>query len=267
MSEKVPMVLQWAQEHDGLWQEYRKLRHAFDRHDPQSKERAYRAATEFYRTRRAEMDAGCLVDWHNCYDPDCELSAIQHAYNLYFDYGHEVFMAECQLDPQARVPHSLAPLSPIEVARRLNGLPRGTVPEEATYLNAGVDVHGDVLYWAVVGWSQYCRGWVVDYGTYPRQPVAYFNKRQARRTLADEFPGAPPESAVLQGLQALLPELLTRRFPHGSGHKQIQKLLVDVGWFPGEVDVALRTSGSAELLQASRGKPVDVKNKPYSQYE
>ena len=54
-------------------------------------------ATEFYRMRQAEMDAGSQVAWPARFNAD-ELSALQHAFNLKLR-DEEAFYAEYQNEP------------------------------------------------------------------------------------------------------------------------------------------------------------------------
>ncbi len=56
-----------------------------------------KAATEYYRQHRNEMDAGAVIAWPERYNHD-ELSAIQHAMNLRLQ-DEAAFFAEYQNEP------------------------------------------------------------------------------------------------------------------------------------------------------------------------
>lgn len=264
---KVPMVKQWADEHDGLWQQYAKIRRAFDRSIPGDQQRAARDATEFYRQHRERMDAGAVVTWQFAYDPETELSAIQHAYNWYFDDPPDVFASQCQVEPVVELPAGLQPLDALMIARKRNGFARGEVPDEATHLTAATDVHADVLYWAVVAWKLDGTGWIVDYGTYPDQRITYFHKRQARKTLARKHPGSGPEGALIAGLEASINQLCGREWRRSDGSSiAIAKLLVDGSWSPDEVEHVVKTSPHSAILQVSKGVGITASKCPISEY-
>lgn len=80
--------------------------------------------------------------------------------------------------------------------------PIGTVPQQAVFLTAGVDVQKDRLVYEVVGWARGKRTWSVDYG---------------------ELPG---DTADLdRGPWGQLTELVERSYPHASGKPMPIRLL------------------------------------------
>jgi hypothetical protein len=58
----------------------------------------------------------------------------------------------------------------------LNGLDHQTLPLDAPTLTGFIDVHDDLLYYSVVAWSDDFTGYVIDYGTYPKQVRRVFAK-------------------------------------------------------------------------------------------
>lgn len=264
---RIKMVQRWADAHDTLWQEYARIRRNFDRAIPGAATRAARAATQFYRERREAMDAGMQVSWRTCFDPEIELSAEQHAYNLLFDDPPEVFASECQNEPVKELPSGFEMADSSDLARKTNGYARGVVPSQSVQLTAFIDVHADVLYWMVVAWRSDCSGFVVDYGTFPDQRRAYFAKRQASATLRRKYPGKGTEAAVVLGLTALVDQLCGREWKREDGSTgRIAKCLIDCGWQPTEVEIVCRKSAHAAVLQPSRGAAVRAKQKPISEY-
>jgi len=266
--ERIPMVKKWAEAHDTLWQEYAKLRRAFNSDIPGDQQRAARTATAFYLENREAMDAGCLVSWHACYDPDVEESSIQHAYNLFFDDPPEVFDSECQCQPAAPSPEGVARLDAITIARKINGFGRTVVPPSATCLVAFIDVHEDVLYYAVCAWTERCTGFVVDYGTWPEQRRSYFMKRQATNTLAKKFKDLSVEDRIIQGLEILVTQLCGREwYRPDSTPVRIEKLLIDSGHKSPEVELVCRRSPFAAILQMSKGDGISAGKLPIAEYE
>ncbi|MBC7817370.1 MAG: hypothetical protein IAG10_10815, partial [Planctomycetaceae bacterium] len=186
--ERIKMVKSWSKVHETLWlTDYQNIRNTYDANVPDDQQRAHHAATEFYQAHRTEMDAGCEVAWSHCFDPDTEVSAIQHAYNLLIDDGPEVFASECQNEPlEERVENEVERLTADQIKQKLNQKPRGVVPLECTRLVAFIDVQQNVLPWGVMGFGEDFSGAVVEYGHWPEQNRSYFLKReiQPSRSLA-----------------------------------------------------------------------------------
>lgn len=265
--ERIKMVRSWSDAHETLWLEYARFRREFNADIPGDQQRAHRDATSFYITHRDAMDAGCVVSWRACYDAEAEVSAIQHAYNLFFDDPPEVFASECQNEPAQETPDGVQRLDSLTIARKLNGYRRGEVPEAATVLTAFVDIHDDVLYWAVCGFDQQMTAWVVDYGTWPDQKRTHFLKRQASVTIRRKFPKRPIEEVRVLAIEAVLQEICTRDWPRADGTTcRVDKCLIDAGHAPHEVEMACRRAPQAAVLQMSRGKGISASALPIREY-
>lgn len=265
--EKIPMVHSWSSAHETLWQEYAELRRTFAPNVPGARLEAQRSSTEYYRRHQIEMDAGCAVSWESCFDPSTELSAIQHAYNFYFDNGSDVFAAECQGEPISLSPAAVAPLDAPVLTRHVNGFARGEVPESCPHLVGFCDVHDDVLYWMVCAWREDCSGAVVDYGTFPDQNRAYFLKRDAPRTLEHLFGDVGREVKIAQGVDGVVQALAGREWQRTDCTPiHIGKFLIDSGYCADAVEQVCRTSPLAPILQMSRGVGVKASECPISEY-
>lgn len=230
--ERIPMVRKFADQHEELWMgTYRDLRCTFSKEVVGDQARAHREANEFYLANRAEMDAGCVVSWASCFDPDAEHSAIQHAYNSLIDDGPDVFASEFQQAPLKNEAASLG-LSTDEVRGRAIEIPRWVVPRGCDTLTAMVDVQEKVLYWAVVAWGHQFRGHLVAYGSYPEQPKPYWTLRDAKRTLSKAAGGATLEAAIHAGLEQVSQELLGREFARESDDAvlRVSQVFVDANW-------------------------------------
>lgn len=220
--ERCQLVYDWPT-NERLWQEYAKIRAASLRRGQGLDE-----ATEFYRANREAMDAGARVAWPERFRPG-ELSAIQHAYNLRLT-DEAAFWAEYQNRPQTNATE-LDDLTANDIVRRLNGHERGIVPVATTRLTAFVDVHKEVLFWLVAGWTEDFGGAVVAYGTEPEQGRDYFTLRDIRRTLSAAAPSAGPEGAITAGLDRLAERVLGREWSRDDGSVcRIDRTLVDAGY-------------------------------------
>ena len=165
-----------------LWDQYADVYRACLRD-----KRPITAATDFYLAHRAEMDEGARVAWPERFNED-EASAVQHCMNLKLR-DEEAFWAEQQQAPLVEKLGEAEQLTADQVLAKLNGYRRGLVPIDAHVLTSFIDVHDNLLYWAVFAWGDGFRGAIVDYGTHPRQDRAYYTLRDARPTLKDLCPG------------------------------------------------------------------------------
>jgi len=164
---RVPMVLSWPTAHETLWlSEYAELRKEAQR----GGDAAAKVATDFYNSRREEMDAGGQVYWPERHNAD-EVSGLQHAYNLLIDFGKHVFFSEYQNDPQPIVGAAWE-ITPEMVAARVSSVPRGQVPEGCGTLSLGCDVNiKNGLNWVLLAETPEGAGFVVDYGKFPSGEV------------------------------------------------------------------------------------------------
>ena len=230
--ERIPMVRKFSDSHEDLWMgTYRDLRCTFLKDLVGDQARAHREGNEFYAANRDAMDAGCLVSWESCYDPECEVSAIQHAYNALIDDGADVFASEFQQAPLKNEAASLGVTSD-EVRHRAIEIPRWVCPRGCDTLTAFVDVQEKLLYWAVVAWGHSFRGHVVAYGAYPEQGKPYFTLRDAKKTLARAAGGVSVEAAIHAGLQQVAAMLLDREFSRENDEAvlRVANMFIDANW-------------------------------------
>lgn len=213
---------------DKLWDEYCRIYTESLQSTGARVKSGMRAATAFYRKNRKAMDKGSKILWKEWFDPD-EISAIQHAMNLKFR-DEPTFQAEYQASPLAAgAGGEFRQIQDEDVQR--NRLPKGEVPPDVAFLTSFIDVHLDALYWIVCGWSESFTGYVLDYGTFPQQNLAYFVSHQIKQTLRKMFPGTGMEGAIFAGLEKLTEQLFTQVFKMpGGGELKISKSLVDANW-------------------------------------
>jgi len=269
--ERIPMVKKWADAHETLWLEkYATIRNTFDRSDPEDQRRAHKKATAYYKKNRKKMDAGCVVSWKHCYNPDTELSAIQHAYNALIDDGPVVFASEYQNQP---IPPETDgdDLPSVEViAEKFNRLKRRLVPIDASRVTVFIDVQKKLLPWVVVAWAEGFTGYVIDYGTWPDQKRTRWSLADARITLGHKFPKAGLEGSIYAGLEAATEELLGVPYLRDDGAElQVDRCLIDANWGM-STDVVYqfcRSSQFAATLLPSHGKGITASNIPMAEYK
>jgi hypothetical protein len=243
-----------------LWNEYQRIRDASLRADGDGHE-----ASEFYRFHREAMDEGAVVAWPARYAPHKgEISAIQHAMNLRFDHGEAMFASEYQNEPL--IASDMAEALTIEqFSSKASGRPKGEVSIEAAKLTAFIDVHDQLLFWAVCAWEDNFTGYVVDYGTFPEQNKSYFTLQNIKKTLGTTYPKAGIDGAIQEGLSTLVSGLLARNFKRGQGLIRIDRLLVDMGYKP-EIVAAVKFKVGGSTMMLYKGKGITAGSKPIATY-
>lgn len=261
MGERMRLVYSWPERED-LWQRYGEMRADGLRAGDDGK-----AAHEFYLANRDDMDRGAEVSWPQRHKPN-EASAIQSAWNIRL-MNEAAFMAEYQNDPLPLVRDDVSELTADEIASKVNGIDRGTVPMQAVRLTGMIDVQGSALFWLVAAWEDDFTGSVVDYGCYPDQGRAYFTLRDVQRTLGDVHPGGL-ESAIYAGLTTLVEHLAGRPWSQDGGSQlSIERLLIDANWGD-STDVVYqfcRQSKHTAALTPSHGRGIGAGNAPMRDWQ
>ena len=248
---------------EALWEEYDRRRREGLRAG-----RGLADATAYYRANRVEMDAGARPAWPERFNPD-ELSAIQHAMTLKLT-DERAFRAEYQNDPiPLQGDDEVQPLVAEAIAGRLSRLPRYELPPETTRVTAMIDVGGSILYYAITAWDERFSGYVIDYGTWPRQRRAYFKSTDASPSLQTLYPGVSEEAAIYRGLTDLAGEILGRSYPRpGSDQSlRIERCLVDCNWASDTVHQFIRQSPYGPILLGSVGKGINAGGKSMDEWK
>lgn len=256
--ERTKMVYSFPK-NEQLWEEYFQRRES-DLHAGGTGD----VATDFYRERQAEMDEGAHVAWPERHAPEFA-SAIEQAMFLRHR-SPDVFFAEYQNEPveQADADHQFPTVQ--DVMGKANGYPRGTYPQAASILTAFIDVQQNALFYVVVAWEKDFTGYVLDYGTYPKQHAIYFTYRNLRHTLADVFPNHGAEAGIVAGLKALTGELLTRNWEQaGGGTSRIGKCLIDSGDFTQTIYGFCHQCGYGTVFP-SKGRGIKAGSVPFDEF-
>lgn len=235
-----------------LWREYRAI--WFE---------AEKEASRYYRDHLEEMRRGAVVTWADAYTGNKLTDSLEYYMTRWCD-NERAFWSEQQNQPIESATGSVK-LSAREIAGKLNGYDRGVLPDDVVKLTASIDVHGDILYYTVVAWSDSFTGRIVDYGTFPEQKRAYFQKNDGGlETLRRRFPSATADGRVIAGLGFLFEELHGRAFRRENDAEalvSIDRVLVDCGWKPEAVENAIRAY-DPRFIVPSKGVAVLAKNAP-----
>ncbi|MEO1984755.1 MAG: terminase gpA endonuclease subunit, partial [Fuerstiella sp.] len=227
-----------------------------------------KAATEFYREHREEMDAGAVIAWEERFNHD-ELSAIQHAMNLKLQ-DEAAFFAEYQNEPLPTETTDDDLLTVDEIAAKTNRIGRGEIPIGCNALTMFIDVQQNLLFFVLIAWEDNFTGYVVDYGSYPDQKRTYFTLRDARHTLATVAEGTGLEGSIYAGLETLTEDLLSREWKRDDGAAmRVDRCLIDANWGH-STDVVYqfcRQSAHAAILTPSHGRFVGASSVPFSDYK
>jgi hypothetical protein len=270
-SVRVSMVKKMPDALETHWlKKYAEIRKKYDRNDPRGQIKARIASTEYYRKNKRKMDEGHEVAWNNIALEDHEISALQHAMNIWIDKGPETFASECQNRPVRNVSVTGMEITR-ETANRISGYDRYVIPASAPNLVVQIDVHDSILYYTAAAVANDFTGFVVDYGTFPEQANPYFTMRTAKQTLMKHYKlkgnSGDTELAVEMGVEDLLTNLMQHPWRNENGdYVPMRCILVDVGYKKTEVVNAIRKSKCAVALM-SRGQGIGTKKKPMAQWD
>jgi phage terminase large subunit GpA-like protein len=151
----------------------------------------------------------------------------------------------------------------------LSGRPTGWIPESAQFCTAMIDVHKNLLFWALCAWDESFNGTLVDYGTYPEQKRSMFTLQDAAPTLLSLSPGGL-EAAIYDGIKELSSALFNRQLSREDGADiGLDRLLIDANWGP-MTDVVYQVIADQVdhrgVILPSHGVYVGAASKPFSEY-
>ena len=254
-----PMISKWpdcwkSDDHFDHWGEYFRLK---DRDTVSGGDES----GAYYRANREEMDRGAEVLSEDNFDrDDGEVSAVQHAFNLYYLNGSEAFSAEYQMKPVRS--SAVYDLSPALVRSRLSGAPPFQLPHGVTDAVATIDVMNEAgLRWAILGFGAGNVSAVIAYGRHPASGKPIYAKTD---------PIDKQDSAVARALDELARELAAARLLDADGHPvPVRALGVDAGWRSRTVGAfCRRIAGTFQRVEAMRGvswehyRPIAANGKP-----
>lgn len=253
--ERTKLIIEWPANEE-LWAEYALVRARGIRSGDGG-----RAATAFYRSHRAAMDAGARVSWADRFPADC-MSAVQHAMNLRLKHGDAMFFAEFQNEPLIDRPEDDM-LTADQIAAKVNGRPEGQIPGGCTKLAMFIDAGKKLLHYGVVAFEPNFTAYIVEYGSYPDQRLTYYTARSARRTLMMVNKGAGEEAALYAGLEELTKAKLGRTWTRDDGAAmRIPLCLIDCGWKKTVIEQFCKQTAFAGICQPAKGVPINARTRP-----
>lgn len=240
-----------------LWGKYRQIRNDYNPHlGEHEKAKAAEKATEFYIDNHEVMSTGAVVAWPERCD-DTEVDGLQCMMNLFYQ-DKFAFAAEVQNDPLPIELGDQVEMTALEIASKVNKVPRFEVPIGLTKLTAFIDVQERLLYYCVCAWDDQFQGAVIDYGSFPDQRRPYFSYADATHTLSrlKGLENAGSQAQIYGGLDQLTQLILGRTYIGGGVSHTVQRCLIDSGYETQLVYQFCRQSNFKNILTPSKGAGV-----------
>ena len=222
-----------------LWEEYKELRRQSLR-----TYRDIRTATAFYQHHRQAMDEGAMISWEARYRQKIkevdgqsidvgEVSAVQHAME-WFLVKPKAFASELQNEPLEQALNAKGWLTARGIEAKTHSVTRDVVPQllaESQLLIEHLDVHDDLLYWAVGAVAENGTAALVNYSTYPQQRSPYFQKSECRHTMRVAHQGLGLDGAIRAAMLKHCTDHLNKSWKaeDGLAEFQLALLLIDCG--------------------------------------
>lgn len=227
----------------------------------------HKASNAFYRKHQKAMNEGASVSWDERKLPG-EHSAIQHAMNLYLK-NPEAFDSEYQNTPQSKEaePEEKYATS-IEISQKINGYERYVVPAATQKLVGFIDVQQRLLYYVVMALGDDMTGWILDYGTHPKQSRKRFVAQKVQQSLERMY-GGSLEHYIRAGLDDLTTRLIETQWKQDDQTSQrIERLAIDANWGKSTNTIKdfCRGSDYGAILLPSHGRGIEENHSPISSW-
>lgn len=254
-----------------LWDNFGRILLNFDKFKEGDRRRAQRFACEFVKENYDALHEGAEVSWDAGfeYDPDdpLELSALHHAMIFFYEEGEEAFNFECQckLDISTSEEEQLK-ATPEIIMSRISHLPRRSVPVNCLHVATHVDCNQDIFTYVTVASPTSFYPYIIDYGTYPKQPGALWKKGKILNRLCDIYPDIQREdvaSLMYAAVIDLSQIIANTSYPREDGLTlQNRYVGFDTRWMGDHIVRAIRESPTRSFLHACQGATYDEKKKP-----
>jgi len=230
-----------------LWDEYMLMR----KQNQQDGDKWGTGATNYYRERQAEMDAGAVVA--NPYAvPNKSISALQGLYNFIADKGIDAFLTEYQNDPPKEEECESEQLTDLRIISKQWTGEQYLMPSDTAYVTAQIDMGKYACHWEVNAWLANDAGFTIDYGIV--------------EVKGTEVNGAKEQTDVAIGRAlAEFHDLMRseRYFTDQGEHKQVNLVMVDSGEFTDTIYRFCATT--AGFFVASKGYGDTYSHKPHAE--
>lgn len=247
--------------------EYARRLLSFDKQIPGSQTKAALYALDYYVENREKMDDGAIAAWEWCYEyedePQTEISAIQHAYNIMILEGKEVFESECQCNVIATVADpDITYCTMDDILSKTNHLQRRQLSVKDRFIVSHIDVGVEYLTYVTMSSSPVFEGNIIDYGSHPNI-TGKISKGRVVQTLAALYKDTPlPEDRIFRGIQDLIVKLATQEYEREDKSRLVHNLiLVDCKYQTNYVYKAIRSSPYRNIVTPMEGQGIRAKDK------
>jgi hypothetical protein len=169
---------------------YRDTLFGFDERSTNGQAEAREAARALYRANKDQASIGAVVAWDHAFDPSSCEDAIEAGMRNYLT-NEAAFWANDQNNPSGskKIDTTDIRCRPQVISKKLHQEPKSVVPIFAKHAVAMIDVHDDLLYWALVAGGDSFQVGAVQYQTWPPQSGSYWSLSSApnRFTNTKEF--------------------------------------------------------------------------------
>ncbi len=248
---KYQMMEQRPDAHDTWMNDYAKIYMNYDRTVRGDRHRAAMEARKYVEDNYEMLHKGAIVSWDWAYgwdeDPQTEISAVQHAYNIILDDGWEDFEYECQCNTEYGLYEDGETIHcpPEVILTKINPLPRKKVPQGTLEIVTHIDVNKDYLSYVTVASGDPFRPYIINYGTHPKQP-GILSKLNVAVPLRSLYPNVTDYREILYlGVKDLLQTLAHQPFLREDGVELFNSVIgIDVKF---EEDYIIRACKDSSL--------------------
>jgi len=233
-----------------LWFEWNQIREACLRRDEDLTQ-----AHKFYRKHMTAMKSGSGIVWKDGYDTDRFVDPLEQAMDWFFR-DRQGFWSELMNNPAGFIVDGSPQLDRDTVAERKHHLPAESVPIEAEYITAFIDVQGKCLFYEVRAHAKNSTSWVIAYNTFPGQPRSYYTLSDLKLTLDSAYPQhATLQARLTAAIKDLATILFNKEWQREDGHiLRMNVAGIDANWETDTVKAAVRKSGFVSRLIPTHGR-------------
>lgn len=233
-----------------LWFEWNQIREACLRKDEDLE-----VAHRFYRKNMKAMKAGAEIVWKDGYDTDRFVDPLEQAMDWFFR-DRQGFWSELMNNPAGFEPECRPKLDRDTVSVRCHHLKAEAAPLEAEFVTAFIDVQQQCLFYEVRAHAMDSTSWILQYGTWPGQPRAYFTLADIKLTLDSQYAKFPTLQTKLKAaIKDLATMLFAKDWNREDGHVlKLNVAGIDANWETETVKAAVRSSGFMSRLIPTHGR-------------
>ncbi len=257
---KYKMMSKFPDNHQWWMETYAKTYLNYDRTVRGDRTRASLEAKTLLENNYDMAHEGGEVTWDHAFgweeEPQTEISAIQHAYNIILDDGMEDFEFECQCNTEygtyeeGEFIHAPAQ----QIMSKTLPYKRGQVPQETAKIVCHIDINKDILTYVIMSSPSILRPHIIDYGTYPSQP-GLFSKRRILKPLATLYPEITDHRDILyRACKDLIGILAERRYLREDGVElTLNRIGVDIKYEDAYITRAIKESMYRHVVMPCSG--------------